>query len=89
MGVKQSGHDEVQQGPQLKQKEMLRNARAHPPNSGISDPSSLNACQTVKVIRDQSRVRSALSNQNPKTFQEPFLISQGLKITEVGSAIFS
>ena len=40
-------------------------------------------------IRDQSRVRSALSNQNPKTFQEPFLISQGLKISEVGSAIFS
>ena len=35
-----------------------------------------------------NRVHSALSNQNSRTFQGRFMIFQGLKITEVGTAIF-
>ena len=35
------------------------------------------------------RIRTALSNQNSRTFQGQFLSFEGLKITDVGSAIFS
>ena len=35
------------------------------------------------------RIRTALSNQNSRTFQGQFLSFEGLKITDVGSAMFS
>ena len=42
---------------------------------------------TISTFKPTHRVRTALSNQNSRTFQGQVLIFQGLKITEVqGSA---